>query len=63
MRTNPLTPSSHMESSERLEAENQEAVSLIDGKRARHTLAISSDRAEQAGMTPALLQSLLQDES
>jgi len=52
-----------MESSERLEAENQEAVSLIDGKRARHTLAISSDRAEQAGMTPALLQSLLQDES
>ena len=44
-------------------AEDYEAMRQFYANRLQHSLAASSSQAEQAGMTPELLQELLGDES
>lgn len=44
-------------------AQDYEAMRAFYANRLQHTLAETAAQAEQAGMTPALLEELLRDES
>lgn len=44
-------------------AQDYEAMRQFYANRLQHSLAASTSQAEQAGMTPELLQELLRDES